>query len=120
MGSQAKAPAPLNRKSLCVNVGQTLSSANSVLMPIFFTASERPVLLIFHHARCFASRLAVNPAPKAKRTSGPNVFADGFPTKYIPDTEHSKFDDNTGVFCAERMSRRTPDSRKLKRRRSAV
>jgi hypothetical protein len=27
-GSQAKAPAPPNRKFLCVNVGQTLSSAN--------------------------------------------------------------------------------------------
>src|SRR6202042_3341613 len=33
--SQAKAPAPLNRKSLCVKVGRTLSSANSVPMHIF-------------------------------------------------------------------------------------
>jgi len=34
MGSQAKAPAPLDRKSLCVKVGQTLSSANSGLKPM--------------------------------------------------------------------------------------
>ena len=35
IGSQAKAPAPLNRKSLCVNVGQTLPSANPARLPIF-------------------------------------------------------------------------------------
>jgi hypothetical protein len=29
MGSQAKAPAPLDRTSLCVNVGQALPPANS-------------------------------------------------------------------------------------------
>jgi hypothetical protein len=36
IGSQAKALAPLNRKSLGINVGQTLSSANAD----FFTASH--------------------------------------------------------------------------------
>ncbi len=35
IGSQAKAPAPLNRKSWCVNVGQTLPSANPARLPIF-------------------------------------------------------------------------------------
>jgi hypothetical protein len=35
IGSQPKAPAPPNRKFLWVNVGQTLSSANPVLLPIF-------------------------------------------------------------------------------------
>ena len=35
IGSQAKAPAQLIRKSLCVSVGQTLSSANPALLPIF-------------------------------------------------------------------------------------
>ncbi len=35
IGSQAKAPAPLNRKSLCVNVGQTLPSANPAPVPFF-------------------------------------------------------------------------------------
>ena len=34
IGSQAKAPAPLIRKSLCVNVGQALSPANPALVPI--------------------------------------------------------------------------------------
>jgi hypothetical protein len=35
MGSQAKAPVPLDRKPLGVTVGQTLSSANAEFMPIF-------------------------------------------------------------------------------------
>jgi hypothetical protein len=47
MGSQAKAPAPLNRESLCVNVGQTLSSANPALIPIFSLA---PVPLLMRGA----------------------------------------------------------------------
>ncbi len=40
-GSQAKAPAPLDRKSLCVSVGQALSPANSELVSIFCIPSER-------------------------------------------------------------------------------
>jgi len=35
IGSQAKAPAPPDRKSLRVNVGQALPPANSALIPIF-------------------------------------------------------------------------------------
>src|SRR5579864_6270937 len=34
IGWQAKAPAPPKRRPLCANVGQTLSSANSVILPI--------------------------------------------------------------------------------------
>jgi len=34
IGSQAKAPVPLIRKSLCVNLGQALSPANPALVPI--------------------------------------------------------------------------------------
>ena len=47
IGSQAKAPAPLNRKSLCVNVGQTLPSANPARLPIFsqLLRLREPVLL---------------------------------------------------------------------------
>ena len=45
IGSQAKAPAPLNRKSLCVNVGQTLPSANPARVPIFSQLLREPVLL---------------------------------------------------------------------------
>jgi hypothetical protein len=36
-----------NRKSLCVNVAQTLSSANPVLMPIFSRTLREPVLEVF-------------------------------------------------------------------------
>jgi hypothetical protein len=38
MGSQAEAPAPLIRKSLCITVGQALPPANSELTPIFLRA----------------------------------------------------------------------------------
>jgi hypothetical protein len=43
IGSQAKAPAPLGRKFLCVNVGQTLPlpSANPVRVPIFSQLPSR-------------------------------------------------------------------------------
>src|SRR5580700_2137536 len=44
IGSQAKAPAPLNRKSLRVNVGQTLPSANPVPTPILSRLLRESVL----------------------------------------------------------------------------
>jgi hypothetical protein len=47
IGSQAKAPAPLDRMSLCVNVGQALSPADSALMPIFSQALRESVLSFF-------------------------------------------------------------------------
>jgi hypothetical protein len=49
IGSQAKAPAPPDRKSLCVNVGQALSPANCALMPIFSRLLWESVPLFFNH-----------------------------------------------------------------------
>ena len=71
-------------------------------------------------ARCLESRRAVNPAPNANLSRGPNVFAADVPTKYRPDKEDSKFDDNTGVCSTDRILAWMAASMKVKRRRSTL
>ncbi len=51
IGSQAKAPAPHNRKSWCVNVGQTLPSANPACFPIFSQLLRREPVFLPGHRR---------------------------------------------------------------------
>lgn len=50
-----------------------------------------------HPVRCFDRRRAVNPAPYAKRTRGPKLFAVEAPTKYKPGIDDSKLERKTGV-----------------------
>src|SRR5271170_1734394 len=44
----------------------------------------------------FASRCAVNLAPKANLITGPKLFAEARPVKYKPGTEDSKSTESTG------------------------
>jgi len=63
---------------------------------------------------------AANPAPKAKRITGPKLFAAATPTKYIPGTDDSKLEERIGEPWMALSDERIAGLRKASRSTSTL